>query len=70
MPVVPYGVLCRFKLGEGGLAPFTVYYDMSDKNGVGVTVISHDSESRKHVKGCEPKGCYSRDIRYTGASLS
>ena len=56
--------------GAGGLAPFTVYCDMSDKNGVGVTVISHDSESRTHVQGCEPKGCYSRDIHYTGASLS
>ena len=33
--------------------PFTVYCDMSDKNGVGVTVISHDSEGRTHVKGCE-----------------
>ena len=56
--------------GEGGLAPFTVYCDMTDKNGVGVTVISHDSESRTHVKGCESQGCYSRDIHYTGASLS
>ena len=55
---------------KGGLAPFTVYCDMNDKNGVGVTVISHDSESRTHVKGCEPRGCYSRDIHYTGASLS
>ena len=36
--------------GAGGLAPFTVYCDMSDKNGVGVTVISHDSESRTHVQ--------------------
>ena len=26
--------------GAGGLAPFTVYCDMSDKNGVGVTVIT------------------------------
>ena len=56
--------------GEGGLAPFTVFCDMTDKSGVGVTVISHDSESRTHVKGCEDKGCYSRDIHYTGASLS
>ena len=56
--------------GKGGLAPFTVYCDTSDKNGVGVTVISHDSESRTHVQGCEPVGCYSRDIHYTGASLS
>ena len=56
--------------GEGGLAPFTVYCDMTDKNGVGVTVISHDSESRTRVKGCNPRGCYSRDIHYTGVSLS
>ena len=46
--------------GTGGLAPFTVYCDMSDKNGVGVTVISHNSESRTYVY----------NIRYTGASLS
>ena len=56
--------------GVGGLAPFTVYSDMSDKSGVGVTVISHDSESRTLVDGCYPQGCYSRDIHYTGASLS
>jgi len=58
--------------GSGGLAPFTVYCDMSDKNGVGVTVISHDSESRTHVNGngyVNP-GTYSRNIRYTAASLS
>ena len=56
--------------GEGGLAPFTVFCDMTDKSRVGVTVISHDSESRTHVKGCEDQGCYSRDIHYKGASLS
>ena len=48
--------------------PFTVYCDMTDKNGVGVTVISHDSESRTHVKGCEGAGCYSSNIHYTGVS--
>ena len=59
--------------GEGGLAPFTVYCDMADKNGVGVTVISHDSESRTKVRdglGRGGKGSYSRDIHYTGVSLS
>jgi len=56
--------------GESSLAPFTVYCDMSDKNGAGVTVISHDSESRTHVHGCESPGCYSRDIHYRGVSLS
>ena len=55
--------------GSGGLAPFTVYCDMSDKNKEGVTIISHDSESRTHVQGCEDHGCYSHDIHYTGASL-
>ena len=35
-----------------------------------MTVISHDSESRTLVDGCEPPGCYTRDIHYTGASLS
>ena len=35
-----------------------------------MTVISHDSESRTFVSGYENRGSYSRDIRYTGASLS
>ena len=59
--------------GEGGLAPFTTFCDMTDKSGVGVTVISHDSESRTYVNrvsGYGGRGSYSRDIRYTGASLS
>ena len=56
--------------GEGGLAPFTVFCDMTDKSGVGMTIISHNSESRIHVSGCDSAGCYSRDIHYTGASLS
>ena len=59
--------------GEGGLAPFTVFCDMTDKSGVGVTVVSHDSESRTYVhqvSGWGAQGSYSRDIHYTGASLS
>ena len=56
--------------GVGGQAPFTVFCDMSDKSGVGVTVISHDSESRTHVNRYGGKSTYSRDIHYTGASLS
>ena len=43
---------------------------MTDKNGVGVTVISHDSENRVLVNGYDPPGSYSRDVHYTGASLS
>ena len=56
--------------GEGGLAPFTVYCDMTAKNGIGVTVISHHSESRTSVKGYESIGAYSRNVRYKGASVS
>ena len=48
--------------GYGTLLPFNVTCNMTDKNGVGVTVISHDSEYRTLVDGCEKRGCYSRDI--------
>ena len=58
--------------GEGSLAPFTALCDMTDKSGIGVTVISHDSESRTYVqhKHYGGRGSYSRDIHYTGASFS
>ena len=55
--------------GEGGVTPFSVECDMSDKNNVGVTVISHDSEGQTLVNGCGGPGCYKRDITYTGADL-
>ena len=42
---------------------------MTDKNGVGVTVISHDSEDRTSFLGFDPPGSYSRDVNYQGASL-
>jgi len=58
--------------GNGGVTPFSVYCDMSDKGGVGVTVISHDSESRTHLgpNRCGSEGCYSKDVRYTGVSTA
>ena len=43
---------------------------MSDKGGVGVTVISHDSEGRTLVDGHENRGSYIRDIHYKGANIS
>ena len=43
---------------------------MIDKNEMGVTVVSHDSERRTFVSGYSSKGSYSRDIHYTAASLS
>jgi len=56
--------------GEGDRPPYNVTCDMTDKNGVGVTVISHDSEDRTLVDGFEGPGSYTRDIQYTKASLS
>ena len=41
-----------------------VYCDMTSKNGVGVTVIGHDSESRTFVNGYEAAGTYKRKINY------
>ena len=60
--------------GKGGVTPFNVYCDMSDKGGVGVTVISHGSESRTFVDyksgGCGGRGCYRKDVQYTGVSIA
>ena len=67
------GTYIIFADGKGGVTPFNVYCDMSDKGGVGVTVISHDSERRTHVgniPGCGGRGCYSKDVRYTGVSTT
>ena len=41
-----------------------VYCDMTSKNGTGVTVIGHDSESRTLVNGSESAGSYKRNINY------
>ena len=41
-----------------------VYCDMTSKNGVGVTVIGHNSESRTLVKGYDAAGSYKRKITY------
>ena len=63
--------------GKGGVAPFSVYCDMSDKGGVGVTFINHDSESRTHVVHIPECGvtpgcycCYRKDVSYTGVSTA
>ena len=54
--------------GDGGVPPFNVTCYMTNKNGVGVTVISRDSENRTLVDGFEGPGSYSREIQYTEAS--
>ena len=56
--------------GEGGYEPFTVYCNMTDKNGIGVTVISHDSEDRMLVNGYQGRGTYMRAITYSGEGLT
>ena len=43
---------------------------MTDKGGVGVTVVSHDSEGRTLVRGFSAKGSYSRSINYTEADMA
>ena len=54
---------------DGGLQPFNVTCDMSDKNEIGVTVISHGSEDKTLVDGYKVGGSYSRDIHYNGANM-
>ena len=46
------------------MKPFKVYCDMTDKDGVGVTVVSHDSEHRTLVDGFNSRGSYSRNVKY------
>ncbi|XP_028414790.1 contactin-associated protein like 5-3-like [Dendronephthya gigantea] len=41
-----------------------VFCDMTSKNGVGVTEIGHDSESKILVDGYEAPGSYKRKIKY------
>ena len=55
---------------EQGVAPFPVYCNMTDKGGVGVTVVRHDSEDEIYVHGYEVEASYSRDIHYNRTSLS
>ena len=56
--------------GVLGEDPFPVYCNMTDKGGVGVTVVGHDSENRTKVIGYEEPGKYSLDVHYRSASIS
>ncbi|KAK3731880.1 hypothetical protein QZH41_008567 [Actinostola sp. cb2023] len=53
---------------NGAAQPFSVYCNMTSHNGIGVTVVSHSSEARTIVDGCEANGCYRRDVVYDGIS--
>ena len=50
-------------------APFTVFCNMTDKNGIGVTVFNHDSEERTHVSGYEGKGEYKKVVTYKDLTM-
>ena len=56
--------------GVLGKDPFPVYCNMTDKGGVGVTVVGHDMENRTQVIGYEKRGEYFVDIHYRSASIS
>ena len=60
--IYPDGVL--------GADPFPVYCNMTEKVGVGVTVVGNDSENRTQVIGYEERGEYSLDVYYRSASIS
>ena len=51
------------------MKPFKVFCDMTDKDGIGVTVVSHDSESKTLVAGFEAPGSYWRNVTYNETSL-
>ncbi|XP_028393465.1 neurexin-4-like [Dendronephthya gigantea] len=61
-PLTPNGMYKRNPLSPS--KPVKVYCDMTSRNGVGVTVIGHDSEIIAHVKGYEAAGSYRRNITY------
>lgn len=55
---------------EGPVPAFQALCEMTDKNGVGITVFNHDSENRMQTITCDPPGCYKRNINYTTASMA
>ena len=56
--------------GVLGEDPFPVYCSMTDKGGVGVTIVGHDMENRTQVIGYEKRGEYFVDVHYRSASIS
>ena len=63
-PSTPSGMYYINPEGLGSSPLVQVYCNMTSKNGVGVTVIGHNSGSRTLVKGYEAPGSYKRKINY------
>ena len=47
-----------------------MYCDKTDQNGVGLAVVSHDSESRTLLDGYEGKSTYERHVHYIALGLT
>ncbi|XP_048578167.1 contactin-associated protein-like 2 [Nematostella vectensis] len=69
-PPAPSGYYVIDPSGDLGEPPFPVFCDMMSHNGIGVTVVGHDSEARTHVNGYKGAGSYSRDITYNFTSVT
>ncbi|KAG2458456.1 FAKD3 protein, partial [Polypterus senegalus] len=52
-----------------GVSQFEVSCDMISDPVTGITLVSHDSETRMRVAPCESPGCYGRELNYE-ASLT
>ena len=63
-PSTPSGMYYINPQGLHSSPSVHVYCDMTSKNGVGVTVIGHDSGSRTLVNGYDGEGSYKRKIEY------
>ena len=63
-PEAPSGNYSIDPDSDGGEEPFAVFCDMEDKNGIGVTVIDHDSEEKNDVTGCNNAGCFMKNLTY------
>ncbi|XP_022797123.1 contactin-associated protein-like 2 [Stylophora pistillata] len=48
---------------------FKVFCNMTEKGGVGVSVVSHDSEKRTAVEGFFYPGSYFKDVTYLGVTM-
>ena len=49
---------------------FKVFCNMTDKGGVGVSVVSHNSEQRTAVQGFMFPGSYLKDVTYDGLTMT